>query len=118
MNRPQPLPTQAHEPDCGGTCIHLIGDMPHIITLNREAVSRLNFQPRITAAPQPVIAARHGNLLVLSVHMIGPLATRHRGRGMNGDRRVTHHWYFELTEYDGGRVIAVQFQPETAAAHG
>lgn len=105
-------PTMMHEPDSGPPCIHLTGTMPHTITVDRVAVARLNFQPRITPHPHPVIAARRGNTLILSVHLVGPLGIRHPHRGMNRrrDRRLTHHWYFDLIEAaDDPRIlIAVQ----------
>jgi hypothetical protein len=94
----RPLPTAIHEPDVGMHCVHLIGVMPRAIMVDRGAVGRLNFQPRVMSGPQPVIAARRGDTLILSVDMVGRLGNYHPRRGTNGDRRLTHHWYFDLYE--------------------
>lgn len=115
----RPLPTQIHEPDRGGPCVHLLGEMPRVIAVDRESVGRLNFQPRFTRPPQPVIAARRGDTLILSVDMLGPLATRHPNRGMkDADRRVTHHWYFDLVECaDDPNILTGVQRIEAARAH-
>lgn len=96
------LPTVLHDPAPSPLCVHLVGTMPSTIVVDRGAVSRLNFQLRFTRGPQPVLAARRGNILVLAVNLVGPLHAPHPSRGRDcADHRVHHRWYFELAEIDG-----------------
>lgn len=112
-----PIPTLIHEPDCGMPCVHLVGEMPSRIIVDRAAVGRLNFQPRITRPPQPVIAARRGDTLILSVNMLGKLDRSHAGQQRH---HLTQHWYFDLAENpdNPATLIAVQREPDTSRAHG
>lgn len=123
----RPLPTLIHEPDMGRPCVHLVGTMPKVICVCRAPVERLNFQPRFAAEPilprgrdwstvRPgVIAARRGDLLILSVELIGPIEMRHphRGKGTPNnpvDQRIQHHWRYALhdVEDDPDILIAVR----------
>lgn len=49
----------------GRTMISLTGQPPRILVLNREAIARLNFQPRVCPPPQPCIASRHGDIVTI-----------------------------------------------------
>lgn len=96
------LPTVLHDPAPSPLCVHLVGPMPNAIVVDRAAVSRLNFQLRFTRGPQPVLAARRGNILVLAVNLVGPLHAPHPSRGRDcADHRLRHRWYFELAKIDG-----------------
>jgi len=105
LDSAKPLPTMMH--DVGLPCIHLVATMPRVIVVSRGPVKRLNFQPRITCEPRPVIASRRGNVLILSVDLIGPLGTVHPARTKTRDYRLTHRWFFELVDA-GGFFMAVR----------
>jgi hypothetical protein len=100
------LPTLIHEPDVGRPCVHLLASMPQRLHVSRAAVARLSFQPRYMLAPQPVIAARRGDTLILSVDLLGPLSGRHPRRGGSAcDCRVKHHWHFDLAAGPGDETL-------------
>jgi hypothetical protein len=110
-----PLPTELHR--CRGysgqPCIHLVGEMPHAVTVARGPVLRLNFQPRIMVEPQPVIAARRGAVLFLFVDKVGPATVCSDAPLLavaRNDRRLGYRWWFQLTETgEPGELLATQF---------
>jgi len=114
------FPATASHDDGARPCIHLLGRMPRIILVSAAPVLALNFQPRIcsTFGPHPIIAARTGSVLTLSVDIIGPIRTTHPNRGRRiRDHRIFHHWRFVLNEIadDPQRLLAVR-DPDAADA--
>jgi hypothetical protein len=96
----EPMPTRlntaAHHHGPGRPCVHLLSPLPETILLNRDAVARLNFQPRIIAS-DALIAARRGNVLILSFDVIGTVHARHPKRGARDpDPGVHNHFRYVL----------------------
>lgn len=125
----QPLPTLIHEPDNGRPCVHMAGKMPNVIAVCRVRVERLNFQPRFAADPvrvaanistvRPgVIAARHGDTLILSAELIGPIDMKHPPRGARTaknvlqDQRIRHHWRYTLHDVDDDTDVLLAVRTE------
>lgn len=70
------LRSEIHEPDNSRRCLHLLGEPPTSFLLSREAVGRLNFQPRVCPAPSPCIASRIGDVLTIEFDAAGPANNR------------------------------------------
>jgi hypothetical protein len=97
------FPATVMHDDYARACVHLTGPMPWIFLVRRRPVEQLNFQPRLVSdrGRRPIIAARNGSTLTLSVDLIGPLCMTHPHRGSRiRDNRAVNHWYFTLTEID------------------
>lgn len=54
-----------HHPG-GLPCVHLLDRPPLRLLFRRDALARLNFQPRVCTPPGPCIASRCGDILTLA----------------------------------------------------
>lgn len=83
--------------------MHLLGGaVPDVLLFDWAAVSRLNFQPRITPPPWVAIASRRGDLLTVSFDRVGPVQFCHHSPGTPGRR-----FHYRLTEIHGSAVTGV-----------
>jgi hypothetical protein len=98
------LLSAVHRSNRSRPCVHLLGELPAVVLLRRDALGRLNFQPRITAEPSPVIAARAGAVLAVSFDCIGPMTHRSAHHGLP-DGRLRHTFRYKLDAVEAGLVI-------------
>lgn len=97
---PAKIPSAVHYPVRSRPCVHLLSDsVPDVVLFGRAALSRLTFQPRVTAAPCPVIASRTGDLLTISFDRRGPVKYCHHTPGTPG-----HVFRYRLTAVDANTV--------------
>lgn len=106
----QPLLTGVHSGS--RPCVHLLSDtIPMLVLFSRDTLAGLNFQPRITAKPSPVIASRTGDILTISFDHIGPILARSHIRR---DGRPRHTYRYQLQPV----ILPSQTEPDPHTVAG
>lgn len=99
-----------HEPG-SRPCVHLLADAPPpMLMLDRTAVGRLNFQPRVCPAPMACIASRIGDILTIAFDTAGPIY----GGASHAPKRTTLRWHYHLNPTDTPDVVAAVLLPPAA----
>jgi hypothetical protein len=113
--KPGVLRTDFHDPDLGRPCVHLLDKPPAAFVVNRAAVGRLNFQPRVITRGVPCIASRIGDVLVLDFDVVGPVDLPHPHRGgAKSKHQRKQRWRYTLQPVDDNPDVLLAVQQRRA----